>query len=114
MSISRLSTAVVNRSYLVERNILIERNKRARTIKRSSSFQLSSLTGLLRFGCVNGANVRAVAAVDALIGVDYVNAGSLADRFGRAFRRTSAAADAFFGNLICHDAFLRIQISLTL
>ncbi len=69
---------------------------------------------LVRFRRANRANVCAVSAVDALIGVDYVNAGAFADRFGRALSSASAAADAFVGNLICHDAFLRIQISLTL
>ena len=62
---------------------------------------------LLRFRRANRADVRAVAAVDALIGVDYVNAGAFADRFHGALGSASAAADALFGNLICHVTFLR-------
>ena len=69
---------------------------------------------LLRFRRANRADVRAVAAVDALIGVDYVNAGAFADRFHGALGSASAAADAFFGNFVCHETFLRVLNSLTL
>jgi hypothetical protein len=69
---------------------------------------------LLRLRSIHRANIGAVAAVDAGVRVDYVNVVALSDRFHGAFACACAAADAFVGNLICHDAFLRIKISLTL
>ena len=49
------------------------------------------------------AGVRACAAFDAGVGVDYILAVSLADSAHGALGGTGAAADAFIGNLVSHD-----------
>ena len=77
--------------------------------ERQTPFGLfvSSLLGLRR---ANRANVCAVTAVDALVGIDHVDR-ALADCFGGALGRASAASDALVRNFICHAKFLHVQIS---
>ena len=70
--------------------------------------QASLLRCLLGFRRANRANVCAVAAVDALVGIDHVDR-AFADRFGGALRSTSAAGDAFVRNFICHVPVLRVK-----
>ena len=86
---------------------------------RNAGFFISSCkkkTGICRFGdselflgrCSDRAGIRTGTAFDAGIGVDNILAVSFADRAHRALGRTSAAADAFIGNLVSHDIYTSI------
>lgn len=53
-----------------------------------------------------GASAGAVAAVNAAVGVDYVNRIAGADAANRTLSLTSTAADAFIRDFICHLSHL--------
>ena len=46
--------------------------------------------------------VCARAAIDALIGIDYIYAVTLGNSLNGALSCACAATDAIFGNLVCH------------
>ena len=52
-----------------------------------------------------GANRCACTAVDAGIGVDYID-GAFGDSFNGAFGKTGAASNTFVGNYVSHDLCL--------
>ena len=86
---------------------MIERYSRLETIRQTMLTEYyqplddDALTG--RETETTGDTVHlAETALDALVGVDDVLAVAFADRFLRAFGRTSAAADAFVRNFVCH------------
>ena len=56
-------------------------------------------------GGTHGADIGASAAIDALVGIDFILAVAFGNRLHGAFGFASAAADAFIGNLICHGGF---------
>ena len=67
---------------------------------------------LLLGNCAYGALCFARAAVDALVGVDFVLAVAHADSVDGALSLARAASDAFVGNYMCHDSirsFLRLS-----
>ena len=62
----------------------------------------SFLVELFSVGSTNRAGRRAGTAIDASIGIDLIMIGTLRDRVYGAFGFTSAAADAFVIDNICH------------
>ena len=60
-------------------------------------------SGLRLGGSAHGAGLGAGAAVDALVGVDFVLAVALGDRFNGAFAGAGAAGDARICNFVSHD-----------
>ena len=66
--------------------------------------EVTAADALFGFGSLNRANAGASAALDALIGVNYVFAVAFADGADRAFTRACAAGDAVITDFVCHDS----------
>ena len=64
--------------------------------------EVTAADALFGFGSLNRANAGASAALDALIGVNYVFAVAFFDRVNRTFSLASTAADAIVINTISH------------
>ena len=65
--------------------------------------EVTAADALFGFGSLNRANAGASAALDALIGIDYILAIAFSDRFLGAFGSARAAADARIGNFVSHN-----------
>jgi len=67
---------------------------------------LFCLRNLLCLGGSHGADIGAVAALDAGVGVDDEDAVTLGDGFHGALTGAGAAGDALIGDLVCHADYL--------
>ena len=68
----------------------------------------SDLMKLLLSGSADGAGIRASAAIDALLGIDFVLAVAFGNRFNGAAGSAGAAGDAGIGDRISHDGNLLV------
>ena len=67
---------------------------------------------LLCLGGSHGADIGAVAALDAGVGVDDEDAVTLGDGFHGALTGAGAAGDALIGDLVCHTDYLLTDFQL--
>ena len=79
------------------------------TVRTERSFFICFNLSRRLFGCDSARRALAFAgaAIDTRIGTDDIFAVALADSVYGAYARARAARNAFIGNLVCHDIYLR-------